>query len=515
MRLDQVRIVLRPRSSWEAVELGMALVRRHFRAILRPWCLVTLPVFAVVNALGWWLDLLAYAPLVLWWLKPVFDRVPLFVLSRAVFGDAPDTRATLAAQRTWGWRAMVQHLTWRRLSPLRALYLPVDLLEGADSGSARRRVVGGSARGVATVVTLVCANFEFALLMGVLWLVPLFAPPDRFSDALGLLSWLMRDPPTWAHLGFNALYWGAMSVMEPFYVGAGFGLYLNRRTDLEAWDVELVFRRLRERLGGAAMVLLLVVGGTLAIAPPARADTTVPDKAVVKPKQEKEEEKEGPPTLPRLFGEGRASEAPFRKAVKEALDDPDYRRKETRKEWVRRDKPKPGTVEYEESPALRAISDFFGMLAESALWLLVVLVLLLLLVSRKRWLPWLQDMKPATSTDSGIDVAPLVHAARLPDDIPTAARALWREGRVRAALALLYRASVAAMVARTGARLVPGATEAECLRAARALQDNEDRDAFNAVVRTWQYAAYADRLPEEATFEAQLARMAERFGWSR
>ena len=67
----------------------------------------------------------------------------------------------------------------------------------------------------------------------------------------------------------------------------------------------------------------------------------------------------------------------------------------------------------------------------------------------------------------------------------------------------------------SGVRLVPGATEAECLRAARALQDNEDRDAFNAVVRTWQYAAYADRLPEEATFEAQLARMAERFGWAR
>jgi hypothetical protein len=31
--------------------------------------------------------------------------------------------------------------------------------------------------------------------------------------------------------------------LEPFYVAAGFAMYLNRRAQLEAWDVEQELRR--------------------------------------------------------------------------------------------------------------------------------------------------------------------------------------------------------------------------------------------------------------------------------
>lgn len=54
MRIDQLDVVLRARSGWEAVELGTALVRRHARAIWAPILLLGLPVFALVNALAWW-----------------------------------------------------------------------------------------------------------------------------------------------------------------------------------------------------------------------------------------------------------------------------------------------------------------------------------------------------------------------------------------------------------------------------------------------------------------------------
>jgi hypothetical protein len=102
----------------------------------------------------------------------------------------------------------------------------------------------------------------------------------------------------------------------------------------------------------------------------------------------------------------------------------------------------------------------------------------------------------------------------LPHDIVASARRLWGEGRQRAALALLYRAAVEAMAARTDANLPPGATEAQCLRAARALRDEADRDAFARIVRTWQQAAYAQRLPDDAGFERVLAHGAQRFGWA-
>ena len=30
----------------------------------------------------------------------------------------------------------------------------------------------------------------------------------------------------------------AVAFLEPFYVASGFGMYLNRRVELEAWDIE-------------------------------------------------------------------------------------------------------------------------------------------------------------------------------------------------------------------------------------------------------------------------------------
>ena len=35
----------------------------------------------------------------------------------------------------------------------------------------------------------------------------------------------------------------AVLLIEPFYVAAGFAMYLNRRAELEAWDIEQEFRR--------------------------------------------------------------------------------------------------------------------------------------------------------------------------------------------------------------------------------------------------------------------------------
>ena len=75
MRIDQLDVVLRPRSQWEAMELGTALVRRHAGAIWKPWWLLTLPVFALLNLLGVWLDSAWLPAVALWWLKPVFEHL--------------------------------------------------------------------------------------------------------------------------------------------------------------------------------------------------------------------------------------------------------------------------------------------------------------------------------------------------------------------------------------------------------------------------------------------------------
>ncbi len=498
MRIDQISVELRPRSSWEAVELGTALVRTHARAIWIPYVLVTLPVFIALCGAFAWMGRLEWVGLAYWWLKPVFDRIVLFVVSRAVFGSVPGVRETLAAQRTWGWRWMAHYLTWRRFSPYRALYLPVDLLEGGTHKRQRRNVIGGSARGVAAWLTVAFANFEIAFFAGVIALVPMFTPVDAWrglAEGFGL-SYFAQS--TWLQVATAALTYLPTTLLEPFYIGAGFGLYLNRRTQLEAWDVELAFRRLRERLGGALLIVFFTVGlafapGHRASAAPAKRDT---------------------PALREAMGDAYVDAADFEKAVQATEKDPLLHPIERRTMWVPRnlEKKKPANA----GPIVLFIAGMIAGIVKYALWIVLGLLVGLLLWTFRSWWPWLRAAVPQRSAaPSPIDSAPLDADQALPDDVATAARALWSQGLARRALALLYRASVESMVARTGAALVPGATEAECLRASRALGAAEDRDVFARVVRTWQYAAYAHRMPARADFESLLSLACERFGWTR
>lgn len=546
MRLDDLSVELRPRTPWEAVELGTALVRRHARAIWGPWLALTLPVFVVFNVLAWWLDALWLAALAMWWLKPVFDRIPLYVISRAVFGPAPSVRETLVAMRGWGLRPMPGYLSWRRLSPVRSLYLPIDLLEGGPRAAQRRRVVGGGVHGTAALVTLVCANFEIMLIFATYALALLFVPVELMSESMRA-AWdlLSQEPPRWLQALGNLLTWAAASVIEPFYVGAGFGLYLDRRTRIEAWDVEIAFRRLRARLRGAGVVVLLatlalaVPGLSRACSLPMGAAVATAQAAQATPAKPAEEEPRGQctaaaadsldsaegdeaqassqapapmPDLQEIFGQVE-NDPRFPEAVARIRQDPLLHPRKTLTEWVRRtpDESRPTA----DLPWLEKLAAALAVITKYSLWILLGVLLIALFLSRRTWLPWLRGFAPAPRVSAtSIAQEAQVDAQPLPVDILAQSRRLWAGGQPRAALSLLYRASVAAMVERTGAMLVPGATESQCLRAARALGDAQDRAAFARMVNVWQYAAYAERLPGGDDFESLLVLLGQRFGWT-
>lgn len=524
MRLEQLTVQLRARSSWEAMELGMALVRRHAAAIWKPWLLVTLPVFVLLNAAGWALDLIGLAGFLMWWLKPVFDRIPMYVASRAVFGAVPGVRETVRAQANWGWKPMLHYLTWRRLSPVRSLYLPVDLLEGVQGQRLRerRRVLGGAIYGNAALLTLVCLHFEGALFLGGIAGILMFTPLELLPETLRT-TWtlIVEQSPAWVRIGLNALAWMAMSVVEPFFVGAGFGLYLNRRTQLEAWDVEIVFRKLRGRLarGASALVVALVLMGGL-VPGMARAQSEDPEVPAAEDSDahvvsDDADDAPKPPTLPEVFGDQRVDDGGFRRASAQAYRDPSLNRSVVQKQWERIDKAEPETPSRRPQMGwLQGVAALFAFLAEWGLWILLGVLVLILLATARYWLPWMRGAGGrAPVFDADVASEPVRIPEALPDDVASVARRLWREGRARDALALLYRAGVQAMGRRAQVELPPGATEAECLRLSRRMAQVEDRQLFARIVRVWQYAAYAQRLPEEAEFESLLGQMQARGGW--
>ena len=100
MRLEDVTAEIRPRSDWEAVDLGVALVRRDFWRLAGLWWLAMLPVVVA----GWWLRAHPlWWLLLVWWCKPVGTRLALFDLSRTLFGER--VRAAEWLRRLpWAWR---------------------------------------------------------------------------------------------------------------------------------------------------------------------------------------------------------------------------------------------------------------------------------------------------------------------------------------------------------------------------------------------------------------------------
>lgn len=570
MRLDTLSVELRPRSSWEAMELGSALVRRHAVSIWVPWLIVTGTVFALLNLAAWAVGHVWLAWLLMWWLRPVFDRIPMYVLSRAVFGSVPRVADTLRAQLRWGWKPMLGHLTWRRFSPMRAAMLPVDLLEGADPSrlAERRRVIGGGVAGPAVLLTVASLHFLLALQISLVLLVVMFIPNELLAEvAREVWAALETDPPTWALIALNAVDWLAVAFIEPFYVGAGFGLYLNRRTQLEAWDLEIAFRRMRRRLEalGASTfaVALLAMALLLPASMPAQAcdgtgcpstsntlqqtnagndasesakgdaeasgaDQAAADaRAAARAAADAANDDEVAPagqdvrtrTLKEIFGEDVAAHGDFEKAVAEAYKDPLLRPKQKTTTWERRDRKDKKEPEEDEDDidlsALKWISGVVGFIVENILWLLLGALVLALALTAKRWWPWLVGIAAEPEPEpEPVEMMHLAHAEPLPPDIAAVARRLWAEGQPRRALALLYRASVAAMTARLDAHPPPGATEADYLRLSRRLPDTEDRDAFRGMVRIWQYAAYGQRLPGPDEFETLVQTLAQRFRWA-
>ena len=89
-----------------------------------------------------------------------------------------------------------------------------------------------------------------------------FAPAGLAPDIAAIFS---EEAPMIVNVANMTAYSLAVLFIEPFYVAAGFAMYLNRRAELEAWDIEQEFRhafaRLRPRRAGGVVVLATVDGG--------------------------------------------------------------------------------------------------------------------------------------------------------------------------------------------------------------------------------------------------------------
>lgn len=501
MRLTDASVAIRPRTPWEAVDLGVLMAGRHRGLLMASWAAVTLPVFAVLCALLWQYP--SWAMFVFWWLKPAYERLPLYILSRSLFGDTPTLKQALRAFPGLLKPQLLASLTWRRFSPTRSFDLPVLQLEGLNGKPRTQRlnILAQRDAGAATWLTLVGMHVEMALWIGLGSLVYLLIPA-QVSTEWDWQSLINGDTSQWfwlEHLS-NLGYVLLLVFWEPIYVACGFSLYLNRRTALEGWDIELTFRRLRQRLTGVAYALMLGFALLLQAPPPAFAATDTAHSCPL-PSQDP-----NGPEAARLLAQPLTSEA-SRESVLAILDEPPFENRETVTRW------RLGADKAEQEPSedtRKALENFVEMIEswsalkglalffEALLWALFIGIIALVIWRYREWLSTFAGRvrlrKPThhelPSQLFGLEVLP----QSLPDDVASTAERLWQDDP-RAALGLLYRALLSRLIHDHKLPLKSSHTEAEVLPLVDGLDDPELSNFSQTLTRHWQNLAYGHRLP--------------------
>ncbi|WP_157201168.1 hypothetical protein [Massilia sp. Root351] len=533
MRIDKLQIALRPRPAPQALDLGFALLRAHAGPVYKTWLALWLPLCALSQLLIWaapgYAALWMFLP---WWLRPLLERGPLYVLSRQVFGEDVTWRQALRAwprQLGGGWFRLLTW--WRFFMPGRGLYQPVWQLEQARGATAseRRNVIGRNGTGAAAYrFGLACAHFDAVLNFGLVALVGLFFSEGPAINPLAVF--VSGGNGTWLDLVVMAAYTVSGGIVGPVYTACCFTLYLNRRATLEAWDIEITLRQIQAPAARhqpqqaapapaatpvsaqagraspqllallAALASVLLAAGLLcapAGAEPLQAAAPPPAAAPGDLQCER----------PRHLEEQIGKHAPVRSAEQAALraelrrlyNSDDLRGYKCEDSWHFKD-----FDEAEQKPERPPKLPDLSVLA------LVIKVLLIaggvalvawLLYRYRGKFAWLL---PAPAMHAATEIAGLdIRAESLPGDVAGAVRRLWDQGDRRGALALLYRATLSRLVQQDGLLLAQGATEGDCLRLAQQAALPAARYQVAATATTlWLNGAYGARWPDSAALYA-------------
>lgn len=513
MQLERLSVVLRPRRPWQAIDLGFRMTIRWWRELMTLWLCVSLPWFALCALLLTNRDAMYAAPLLLWWSKPVFERPLLYFASRAVFGEQLPVRSILRNLGNIIRPQALSWLSWRRLSPTRSFDMPVTLLEGLNGRdrSTRISILHMNQAAPATWLTLLGAHVEAFLVMAIMLLIEAMLPAQVQWRWFSGLDDTIADYAFWYLLSYIA-----MSMVAPFYVVCGFALYLNRRAQLEAWDIEIAFRRMREKHASASSLAIVLCAGMLLgmpllnsasawagepavnakpAAPPAMS--TVDESAPFVPANTVESRRLiGEVMQHKTFNEHITYKIPKWFDNKEAsTDQPAWVR--WLLQWLKQLRDKDSDIS--------KASLWFARILEFLLWTVLItgfaLVAWRYRAFLRQWLPSRTQRRPkvwrmrrlASREGIDLDVLPTL------DDIGDNARTLWQQHEHRAAMALLYVASLYELAA-SDIPLDDSHTELECLQLAQQQLNAQAGRYFSDITLAWLRQAYAHAKPADSEF---------------
>lgn len=482
--IEKLAVLPRPRSAWQAMDAGFSLARAHFPILVVLWLGLSLPMFALFNLLlpthpHW-------AAVLWWWFKPLYELPVLLYLSRALFSDKPGLRETRRGVRQHLWRLFKTYLSLARFSPARSMTAGVVFLEKLPRAERHSRVsVLTAVPTRAYLLMVVCLHVEALLAYASVALMFAMAPAlatetDWFAILLGDVG-----EPGWFSIASTAIVLIGSALVAPFYVAGGFLVYINRRMQLEGWDIEHRFRAIRRdrrqpgtsSLASTASALLptIVIVISLFAAQPVQAQT----------------------------GAGLPSRTDVRAQVEAIQAGDEFGHTETRRvpRFRNDNEDEDEAVESAESDLswLSALLASMARLFELTLWIAAGIIALVVIAAIRRYFPSLLPGRLDKLPERSIPFAtshPLT--ADLPTDIPAAARLRLAHGDNRGALSLLYRGALQALVLQHRLTVPASATEDDCLRLMELQATAEQQLRFKELILHWQQHAYAHELQNDA-----------------
>ncbi|MDR1803133.1 MAG: hypothetical protein LBQ94_05945 [Treponema sp.] len=485
---------LRRRSVWEAADSGILLWRSNFACLM---LFFAVPVLIVASCLCFLPENLFFlSSLILWWLKPLFDRLALHVISVRFFASPEDSPFGVPAARRikelsrglWGTfhRALPGDLLWRRFNPGRAAYTAVRVLERVDKKrfQQRKRALVSGGLGFCTPMGVFCFILEGMLLFGELLFAILISEVLFPANSL-----LMQTDTTVLSFFIFAAFCFNYVLVESLYVCMSFGLYINSRVELEGWDLQLLFLKfadtaqVRETHRSIIKILPIVcllfsqlIGSTLQ---PVYAE-------------------EAAEPFPMFFPT--VSEGALGK-LEEILSSDDFGSE--KEGWGIRFKfsrEEPGAPDLDIDSWFHEIRQVFGFI----LRIVVILALFGALVFSLYWLSRQRRRGLFPLRDTGKSYANPLMSGESPESLFAKAEDFFRKGNLREAWAAWLAGCLGAFTRDHSVSFPVDATEYGCLALAQSALGGKT-DGFGEFVEDWILLAYGGRPPEPGVFEKALA----------
>ena len=480
MNLDKLQFSASVRSGWQAIDLGFMMASIWWRPLfvvsaIAP-LLLFIPLVIIFSDNPFW------AGFVVWWLKPFWERLPLCLGSRSVFGEESGPIEILWQTKSLYLKDAIPWLLWRRFSFQRAFDAPVTILEGLTGKGRRSRinVLHGKYSDIALANQAISFCFELIFCFGIATLILFFIPDDFGFDAYDTVEELTLAGE-WL---YTICWFSAMILIMPFHTMAGFALYLNRRIELEAWDIEITFRNLAQRKqqsSGKIVQLMsaLILAITMTLTTPSNSYAAI-----------------------------NHNNASANQLIEDVLQGEDFGQEITVRKWRFKD-----VIEENQDKIPEWLIDFIewwennvdfsgvgDSLITTAAWLKVLLIALatgLFVYLLYRFRGPLKRFHRGEKSEAkpevmfGLDVRP----ESLPDDIPAQVMSFWQGNRHRDALGLLYRASLSRLIEQHAVAFKSSHTEAECAALVKTRGIESLSDYFAGLTRVWCHLAYGHELP--------------------